>query len=1342
MKKLCSVLICISILLSSVIFALPTSATTPDQQTIEEQQLAATDSYFYDRINAQQQWCYKYIKEIYDNFDAEPGIYEFDVTDQFPTDAPQEYYDLLGRDFMVAKLALCADYPLYEICGYVNFASVVNVQGQRYTFIRVLKSDFEREDVIARTEARINQIVQTIGEGDRYTELYKLAHYYISNTFYEPYLDILKTPNSNNERELEARMPNYDSTPYGIFLENVAICGGFAGSVKVLCNELDIPCIIMGNNKHAWNLVQMEDGSWYRFDMTNAVSVGWDGKADIEDYFRSEFLENNTFGAAELYKDPYMIGLNNISYVTEFPEVAEQRYQYTGPTTDFSYTEVPSAYVPGAPNFIYRVHRDKKTCTIVYYEGKEEGDLIIPSELDGYTVTQIGACAFYYCTGFDGKLAIPDTVQKIERAAFAGCYNIKEVEFSDNLSIIEHGAFIGCKGLSQITLPDSLVTVGDVAFFDCNNLLSVNIGSHLQLVDKRVFGYNRNFEVINGFSISAPENSVAQEYALNNAITFIPRGTTCNFVDDDGEWEFLGEEHFHTCSHGVRFDVEEHIGEGGTHVSGCGKRCVVCNAQHCATNGFMESVEIIKDARPSTCTNPAYSGDIWCICEQFMFSFGTDVGTPIPHSPQTEDWLAEEWIHYQACSCGYQLNIGSHEGGEATTTQRAICDVCGAEYGELLHIHTPKDGSWHSEEWIHYQVCECGYQLNIGGHEGGEATTTQRAICDTCGTEYGELLHAHTSIDGTWLSNDFGEHFQLCECGEKFNLESHRGGEATTTQRAICDVCGVEYGDLLHIHTPQNDSWLRNNDVHYQLCECGYRLNVEAHEPIDAWITADMMHYQACKCGHQLNIGDHEGGEATTTQRAICDTCGAEYGDLLHAHTPVNNEWIIEDDIHYRLCECGERFDLGTHSGGTATTTEYAKCDICGADYGELVHVHNPIPDYWDNNEYTHWQLCTCGEHLNEKAHYGGTATTNDLAICEVCGVGYGEMLHAHSPIDDSWISTGGVHYQLCECGRRLNAEAHYGGTATTTELALCEVCGAEYGELLHSHTPMPDYWDRDEYTHWQLCEDWSCDVRLNEEAHHGGTATTGSLAICEVCGVAYGDFFNDPNHEHSPIDNQWFLDDYGHYQRCACGAMFNIGVHHGGTATTTERAKCVVCGMEYGELRHEHDPDYSVWKTDNRSHWHLCECGEVFDDEPHRGGTATETERAICEICGTEYGELYHEHAPKDDSWVILEGIHYQLCECGKRLNSGSHTGGKATETERAKCKVCGAEYGEFAKPVTTEATVTTATAAASTAPQTEAETTSANSAEGCEAVLGMGSVSVIALSLSSFICFRKKED
>ena len=89
-----------------------------------------------------------------------------------------------------------------------------------------------------------------------------------------------------------------------------------------------------------------------------------------------------------------------------------------------------------------------------------------------------------------------------------------------------------------------------------------------------------------------------------------------------------------------------------------------------------------------------------------------------------------------------------HFGGEATYTEKAVCDRCGESYGEVL-------------------PCP--------GHVGGEATYTERAICEECGFEYGDMLvcdhmcHADGLLGIIWKIFDF--FYDLlgieseCKCG-------------------------------------------------------------------------------------------------------------------------------------------------------------------------------------------------------------------------------------------------------------------------------------------------------------------------------------------------------------------------------------------------------------------------------------------------------------------------------------------------------------------------------------------------------------------------------------------------
>lgn len=79
-------------------------------------------------------------------------------------------------------------------------------------------------------------------------------------------------------------------------------------------------------------------------------------------------------------------------------------------------------------------------------------------------------------------------------------------------------------------------------------------------------------------------------------------------------------------------------------------------------------------------------------------------------------------------------------------------------------------------------------------HTGGTATCTKKAVCDFCGEEYGDLAD-HTY--GDTYESDGTYHWKKCQvCDATTEKEAHKGGTATTTKKAVCDVCGAEYGDL------------------------------------------------------------------------------------------------------------------------------------------------------------------------------------------------------------------------------------------------------------------------------------------------------------------------------------------------------------------------------------------------------------------------------------------------------------------------------------------------------------------------------------------------------------------
>ena len=67
-----------------------------------------------------------------------------------------------------------------------------------------------------------------------------------------------------------------------------------------------------------------------------------------------------------------------------------------------------------------------------------------------------------------------------------------------------------------------------------------------------------------------------------------------------------------------------------------------------------------------------------------------------------------------------------------------------------------------------------------------------------------------------------------------------------------------------------------------------------------------------------------------------------------------------------------------------------------------------------------------------------------------------------------------------------------------------------------------------------------------------------------------------------------------------------------------------VACDMGH---KHEYGKE---WKHDAISHWRECSCGAKDKEGEHKGGTATETRKANCSVCGQSYGEVVKKPTPE----------------------------------------------------------------------------------------------------------------
>ena len=327
--------------------------------------------------------------------------------------------------------------------------------------------------------------------------------------------------------------------------------------------------------------------------------------------------------------------------------------------------------------------------------------------------------------------------------------------------------------------------------------------------------------------------------------------------------------------------------------------------------------------------------------------------------------------------------------------------------------------------------------------------------CTVCGAKTGIAPHSYTDA-----KFDDNGHWAVCACGAETHHDKHsltaKHNESQHWQEC---VCGYKTGETAHELTSRYDT-----AEHWQECECGYATDKTDHS-MEGKSSAD-GHWDACACGYKTDVTAHAWTDKFDTQNHWQECSGCGYKTGVAAHSLTKN---VNETQHQVKCEsCGYKTEWENHTGGTATCTAKAVCSVCGESYGELA-AHVADSTYKYNGE-GHWTACaTCGTPMsNQEAHTGGTADCQHKAVCDVCGQPYGELDASNHTGGIRWAQTAETHqaFYLC-CGAAAGAEAnhswsdesvctecgygcaHTGGTATCTALAVCDICGHTYGDLL-----------------------------------------------------------------------------------------------------------------------------------------------------------------------------------------------------------------------------------------------------------------------------------------------------
>ena len=138
---------------------------------------------------------------------------------------------------------------------------------------------------------------------------------------------------------------------------------------------------------------------------------------------------------------------------------------------------------------------DDGTLEITKYAGNS-ATCVIPGEINGKKVTEIGDSAFKGCTELT-SITIPDGVTGIGNKAFSDCTSLETVTIPASVTYVRDSAFYGCTSLKSVTIPESVTYIGGYAFAECYSLKYADIPANVSGIGLSPFCNCRSLENIN-----------------------------------------------------------------------------------------------------------------------------------------------------------------------------------------------------------------------------------------------------------------------------------------------------------------------------------------------------------------------------------------------------------------------------------------------------------------------------------------------------------------------------------------------------------------------------------------------------------------------------------------------------------------------------------------------------------------------------------------------------------------------------------------------------------------------------------------------------------------------------
>ena len=368
-----------------------------------------------------------------------------------------------------------------------------------------------------------------------------------------------------------------------------------------------------------------------------------------------------------------------------------------------------------------------------------------------------------------------------------------------------------------------------------------------------------------------------------------------------------------------------------------------------------------------------------------------------------------------------------------------------------------------------------------------------------------------------------------------------------------------------------------------------------------------------------------------------CSGCDNYYTDenatVKTSHAKVTTKkadhdyyWVADEvaNVHYEKCRvCGKTSGTSNHSGGTASCKAQAKCEKCGASYGELDatnHVKfeykNAVKPTETTKGYTGDKYCAdCGAFIEQGKECSAQCTggCKDLKLVK----GTPKTCTADGTID---------YYECPKCHNIYRDEK---GTILLTEADLVDKCT---GHDLHPGTDFLGNINMNNLKQFALSIGMSLPqiVQMIRDGTFDLDHIIGTIKIkdidhcsddtdhwlgCQRCGKTLEDLRDELSSAGIEINEKWY-------------ELSRKTPHSGGKATCQTKAVCDECGDAYGELG-EHRYDSVVTAptcTKGGYTTHTCSaCKDSYKDS-ETSKTGHIIEYGVCKLCKGRFSNPFYD--------------------------------------------------------------------------------------------------------------------